>query len=189
LWWNLVLQVVLTAAVFSIYAYMAEYLKVVTGMDVRSISLMLFLFGTAGLFGTLAAGWFMGLHLSGTASGFMALFAPTLFLIFLFAQSYPVAVVLVVPWGFVHAAAITLPGARTKSCARGAGVFQQSLQFLRKSRFDGRNHDWRSIHCLVWNPCSAARQHRTLGGCRPYLSFGTAALRATGSHALNLAAE
>ena len=31
----------------------------------------------------------------------------------------------------------TLAGARTKSCARGAGVLQQSLQFLRKSRFDG----------------------------------------------------
>jgi hypothetical protein len=83
----------------------------------------------------------------------------------------------------------TLPGARTKSCARGAGVFQQSLQFLRKSRFDGRNDDWRTIHCLVRNPCFAARQHRTLGGGRPYLSSGTAALRATGSHALNLAAE
>src|SRR3981189_1796247 len=108
LWWNLVLQIVLTAAVFSIYAYMAEYLKVVTEMDVRSISLMLFLFGMAGFFGTLAAGWFMGLHLSATASGFMALFAPTLFLIFLFAQSYAVAVVLVFLWGFVHAAAIPL---------------------------------------------------------------------------------
>src|SRR5258708_13934986 len=48
LWWNLVLQVVLTAAVFSIYAYMAEYLKVFTEMVVRSSSLMLFLFGTAG---------------------------------------------------------------------------------------------------------------------------------------------
>src|SRR3979490_773109 len=35
LWWNLVLQGVLTAAVFSIYAYMAEYLKVVSEMDVR----------------------------------------------------------------------------------------------------------------------------------------------------------
>jgi hypothetical protein len=142
------------------------------------------------IFGTLAAGWFIGLHLSATASGFMALFAPTLFLIFLFAQSYPVAVVLVVLWGLRSRGGYpTLPSARTKSCARGAGVFQQSLQFLRKSRFDGRNDDWRIIHCFVWDPRFAARQHRTPGGGRPYLSSGTVAQRATGSHALNLAAE
>jgi MFS transporter, DHA1 family, inner membrane transport protein len=139
LWWNLVLQVVLTAAVFSIYAYMAEYLKVVTGMDVRSISLMLFLFGTAGFFGTLAAGWFMGLHLSGTASGFMALFAPTLFLIFLFAQSYPVAVVLVVLWGFVHAAAIPLCQALVFF---GVGLILKSLLEARRSRFVDGARGW-----------------------------------------------
>jgi DHA1 family inner membrane transport protein len=127
LWWNLLLQVVLTAAVFSIYAYMAEYLKVVTEMDVRSISLMLFLFGTAGFFGTLAAGWLMGLHLSATASGFMALFAPTLLLIFLFGQSYPVAVVLVVLWGFVHAAAIPLCQALVLRAAPEAPEFSNSL--------------------------------------------------------------
>ncbi|WP_092115736.1 hypothetical protein [Bradyrhizobium erythrophlei] len=32
----------------------------------REDSLMLFLFGSAGFFGTLAAGWLMGLHLSAT---------------------------------------------------------------------------------------------------------------------------
>jgi predicted MFS family arabinose efflux permease len=127
LWCNLLLQVVLTAAVFSIYAYMAEYLRVVTGMDVRSVSLMLFLFGTAGFFGTLAAGWLMGLHLSATASGFMALFAPTLLLIFLFGQSYPVAVVLVVLWGFVHAAAIPLCQALVLRAAPEAPEFSNSL--------------------------------------------------------------
>jgi DHA1 family inner membrane transport protein len=127
LWWNLLLQVVLTAAVFSIYAYMAEYLRVVTGMDVRSVSLMLFLFGTAGFFGTLAAGWLMGLHLSATASGFMALFAPTLLLIFFFGQSYPVAVVLVVLWGFVHAAAVPLCQALVLRAAPEAPEFSNSL--------------------------------------------------------------
>jgi DHA1 family inner membrane transport protein len=127
LWCNLLLQVVLTAAVFSIYAYMAEYLRVVTGMDVRSVSLMLFLFGAAGFFGTLAAGWLMGLHLSATASGFMTLFAPTLLLIFLFGQSYPVAVVLVVLWGFVHAAAIPLCQALVLRAAPEAPEFSNSL--------------------------------------------------------------
>jgi DHA1 family inner membrane transport protein len=88
---------------------------------------MLFLFGTAGFFGTLAAGWFMGLHLSATASGFMALFAPTLFLIFLFGQSYPVAVALVVLWGFVHAAAIPLCQALVLRAAPEAPEFSNSL--------------------------------------------------------------
>src|SRR5258708_18665921 len=96
LWWNLVLQVVLTAAVFSIYAYMAEYLKVVTEMDVRSISLMLFLFGTAGFFWTLPARWLHGLYLASTAHRFIALFPPTLLLLFLLRQRHAVPVVLVV---------------------------------------------------------------------------------------------
>jgi DHA1 family inner membrane transport protein len=127
LWWNLALQVVLTAAAFSIYSYMAEYLKVVTEMDVRSISLMLFLFGTAGFFGTLVAGWLMGIHLSATASGFMALFAPTLLLIFLFGGSYPLAVVLVVVWGFIHAAVIPLCQALVLRAAPEAPEFSNSL--------------------------------------------------------------
>jgi DHA1 family inner membrane transport protein len=127
LWLNLALQVLLTAAVFSIYAYMADYLKIVTEMDVRSISLMLFLFGTAGFFGTLAAGSLMGPYLSATASGFMALFAPTLFLIFLFGQSYPVAVVLVVIWGFVHAPAVPLCQALILRAAPEAPEFSNSL--------------------------------------------------------------
>src|SRR5260221_10494642 len=67
LWWNLVLQVVLTAAVFSIYAYMAEYLKVVTEMDVRSISLMRVLLGGDGFCLTLAGCSLMSVLLSAAA--------------------------------------------------------------------------------------------------------------------------
>jgi len=88
---------------------------------------MLFLFGTAGFFGTLAAGWLMGLYLSATASGLMALFAPTLLLILLFGRSYPVAVVLVVLWGFVHAAAIPLCQALVLRAAPDAPEFSNSL--------------------------------------------------------------
>jgi predicted MFS family arabinose efflux permease len=124
---------------------------------------------TAGFLGTLAAGWFMGLHLSATASGFMALFAPTLLLIFLFGQNYPIAVALVVLWGFVHAAAIPLCQALVLRAAPEAPEFSNSLfNSSGKSRFDGRNDDWRTIHCLVWNPPSAARQHRAPGRGRCY---------------------
>jgi predicted MFS family arabinose efflux permease len=57
----------------------------------------------------------------------MALFAPTLLLIFLFGQSYPVAVVLVVLWGFVHAAAIPLCQAMVLRAAPEAPEFSNSL--------------------------------------------------------------
>jgi len=127
LWWNLVLQIILTAAVFSIYSYMAEYLKVVTRMDARSTSLMLLLFGTAGIFGTVLVGRLIDIHLSATAGGFIALFAPTLVLIFLFGQSYPVAIALVVLWGFVHATAIPLCQALVLRAAPEAPEFSNSL--------------------------------------------------------------
>jgi len=127
LWGNLILQVVLTAAVFSLYSYMAEYLKVVTEMQATSISLMLFLFGAAGFFGTLVAGWLMGMHLSATTAGFLTLFAPTLLLIFIFGTNYPVTVGLIVVWGFIHAAAIPLCQALVLRAAPEAPEFSNSL--------------------------------------------------------------
>lgn len=127
LWWNLTVQVLLTAAAFSIYSYMAEYLKTVSRMDAGSISLMLFIFGAAGVLGTLVAGWLMGLRLTATAFGFTILFASTMALLYLSGDSYPAAVLLVLVWGLVHAAAIPLCQALVLRAAPEAPEFSNSL--------------------------------------------------------------
>jgi MFS transporter, DHA1 family, inner membrane transport protein len=127
LWWNLALQVAMTAAVFSIYGYMADYLKEVTGLSAHMIGAMLFLFGLAGVGGTLAAGRLMGFHLTRTLVGFLAAFAPVLLLVFLVGDSPAATIVLVLIWGLVHAAAVPLCQAIVLRAAPEAPEFSNSL--------------------------------------------------------------
>ncbi len=127
LWWNLALQVAMTAAVFSIYGYMADYLKEVTELGPRMIGAMLFLFGTAGVGGTLAAGRLMGVHLTRTLVMFLAAFAPVLLLVFLFGRLPAAAVILIPIWGLAHAAAVPLCHAIVLRAAPEAPEFSNSL--------------------------------------------------------------
>jgi predicted MFS family arabinose efflux permease len=127
LWWNLVLQVVLTAAVFSIYGYMAEYLKQVAAMAPLEISAMLLLFGGAGVVGTLLAGRMMERHLNRTMASFVLALAPILLLLFLFGHYTAATMALVVAWGLVHAAAIPLCQAVVLRAAPEAPEFSNSL--------------------------------------------------------------
>jgi DHA1 family inner membrane transport protein len=127
LWWNLALQVLLTAAVFSIYGYMAEYLAKVAGMNANMISMMLLLFGIAGVGGTLAAGRLMSSNLDRVVSIFLASFAPVLVLLFLPAPYLFATIVLVVAWGVVHAAAVPLCQALVVRAAPETPEFSNSL--------------------------------------------------------------
>ena len=127
LWWNLALQVVMTAAVFSIYGYMADYLKEVTGISARMIGAMLFLFGFAGVGGTLIAGRLIGVHLTRTLAIFLAMFAPVLLLVFLFGHILAATIALVLIWGIVHAAAVPLCQAIVLRAAPEAPEFSNSL--------------------------------------------------------------
>ncbi|MDC8758120.1 MFS transporter [Janthinobacterium fluminis] len=56
LWLNIAAAVMIFAAMFSLYAYAAEYLRRETGMDGRMISAMLVIFGVGGVLGNLLAG-------------------------------------------------------------------------------------------------------------------------------------
>lgn len=127
LWWNLALQVVLTAAVFSMYGFMAAFLKDVTGMGPRLVSAMLLLFGVAGVAGTLVAGRFMGRHLSRLLLFFIATFGPILGALFFFGHSTPTMVVMVLVWGGIHAIAVPLCQALILRAAPEAPAFSNSL--------------------------------------------------------------
>jgi len=127
LWWNLALQVMLTAAVFSIYGFMAEYLARAAHMSPALISLMMLLFGVAGIGGTLAAGRLMSRHLDRVVGLFLVSFAPILVLLFLLAQDRPAAIVLVIMWGAVHAAAVPLCQALVVRAAPETPEFSNSL--------------------------------------------------------------
>ena len=127
LWWNLAVQVALTAAVFSIYGYMADYLGRVTDMGSVMVSAMLFLFGGAGVVGTLIAGRFMGRDLTRTVFGFLVAMVPVLLLLYYLGQTRAVIVAVVIIWGLVHAAAIPLCQALVLRAAPEAPEFANSL--------------------------------------------------------------
>lgn len=127
LWWNLAVQIALTAAVFAIYGYMAEYLARVSGMGSGLVSAMLFLFGGAGVVGTLIAGRFMGRDLTRTVYGFIMAMIPILLLLFFLGESRLAVIALVVVWGLVHAAAVPLCQALVLRAAPEAPEFANSL--------------------------------------------------------------
>jgi DHA1 family inner membrane transport protein len=127
LWWNLAVQVVLTAAVFSIYGYMAEYLGRVSGMGSSTISVMMLVFGVAGVVGTLLAGRLMSRDLSRTVFGFLVAMIPVLLLLFLFGHSQAATIAVVMVWGLVQAAAVPLCQALILRAAPEAPEFANSL--------------------------------------------------------------
>ncbi|MGO4276216.1 MFS transporter, partial [Paenibacillus sp. TAF58] len=55
LWLNIAAACFILAALYSVYAYFAEYLGKVTNMNGKTISAMLILFGASGVFGNLQA--------------------------------------------------------------------------------------------------------------------------------------
>jgi DHA1 family inner membrane transport protein len=66
LWLNIAAATVVFAAMFSVYAYAAEYLRQRTGMDGGAIGLMLAVFGLGGVLGNLLAGRLLGKGLLAT---------------------------------------------------------------------------------------------------------------------------
>ena len=88
---------------------------------------MLFLFGGAGVVGTLIAGRFMGRDLTRTVFGFLVAMVPVLLLLYYLGQTRAVIVAVVIIWGLVHAAAIPLCQALVLRAAPEAPEFANSL--------------------------------------------------------------
>ncbi len=55
-WLSIVAVILLNSAIFGVYSYLAEYLKTVTNISGKTISLMLLVFGVANIIGNIVAG-------------------------------------------------------------------------------------------------------------------------------------
>lgn len=104
LWLNIAASTVIFAAMFSVYAYAAEYLSQQAGMSGRVISIMLVVFGIGGVLGNLLAGRLLGRSMVKTALlhpvvlaiaylGLYALGSPTI---------GPMMVAITLFWGAAH---------------------------------------------------------------------------------------
>lgn len=127
LWVNLVATMIMIAGMFSSYGYLAEYLGKVTHMNGAAISLMLLIFGGAGI----AGNWLTGIALSKNVLVTTRLFMLSLVIIHLMAYSFggffiPMAVIISV-WGFVHTGGFLIGQTRSTSEAPEAPELAASL--------------------------------------------------------------
>jgi len=118
---------VMIAGMFSSYGYLAEYLGKVTKMGGGAISIMLLLFGGAGI----AGNWLTGIALSKNVLVTTRIFMLSLILIHLLAYSFgglfvPMAVIISV-WGFIHTGGFLIGQTRSTSEAPEAPELAASL--------------------------------------------------------------
>jgi predicted MFS family arabinose efflux permease len=127
LWVNLVATMITIAGMFATYGYLAEYLGKITHMSGTQISLMLLLFGGAGI----AGNWLTGIALSKNVQLTNRVFLLSLVVIHLAAITfggYFVAMAAIISvWGFVHTGGFLIGQTRSTSVAPEAPELAASL--------------------------------------------------------------
>jgi DHA1 family inner membrane transport protein len=117
LWVNLTATLIMIAGMFSSYSYLAEFLKKISHMNGAQISVMLLLFGAAGV----AGNWLTGLALSKnvlfTARAFMLLLIAVYGLVYIFGGLFTPMAVIISIWGLIHSGGFLIGQIRSTSVA------------------------------------------------------------------------
>ncbi len=127
LWVNLFATLVMIAGMFATYGYLAEYLGKISHMSGGQISLMLLLFGGAGI----AGNWLTGIALSKnillTTRFFLLGLVAVHLLAYLFGGLFIPMAVIVSIWGFIHTGGFLIGQTRTTTEAPEAPELAASL--------------------------------------------------------------
>jgi predicted MFS family arabinose efflux permease len=102
LWINLLLACFMIAAMYATYGYMADYLSKVNNMNGRQISILLFFFGIAGVWGNQLAGKFLSKSIYTTTLLFIPALAVVHILLFTLGARFLSIVIVVAIWGLIH---------------------------------------------------------------------------------------
>ncbi|SHF26290.1 Predicted arabinose efflux permease, MFS family [Pedobacter caeni] len=89
-------------AIFSTYSYFADYLSKVNGMEEKTISLMLLLFGLTGIAGNFIAGKLLTKHITGTTLIFLCGLIAVSVLLYFSGPMSALTVLLIAVWGFLQ---------------------------------------------------------------------------------------
>ncbi|SDD35623.1 Predicted arabinose efflux permease, MFS family [Mucilaginibacter pineti] len=127
LWLNLTATMLMIAGMFSSYSYLAEFLEKITHMNGAQVSLMLLVFGGAGI----AGNWLTGIALSKnvllTARTFILSLAAVHVMAYIFGGWFgPMAGILAI-WGFIHTGGFLIGQIRTTTEAPDALELASSL--------------------------------------------------------------
>ncbi|MCM3675247.1 MFS transporter [Peribacillus simplex] len=100
-WLSIVAVILLNSAVFGVYSYLAEYLKTVTNISGKSISLMLVIFGGANIIGNIVAGKLLTKDAIKSVVSFPFALGAVYIILFLLGQfTLPMAIITLV-WGIL----------------------------------------------------------------------------------------
>jgi DHA1 family inner membrane transport protein len=127
LWINLILACLMISAMYSTYGYMAVYLAQITKMKGGEISLMLLLFGIAGVAGNWLAGKYLSKNIDTTTLVFIVLLAIIHLLLFFFGSYFVPMIVMVFFWGLVHTGGFLISNVNVTSSATEAPEFVNSI--------------------------------------------------------------
>ncbi|KZE73171.1 arabinose ABC transporter permease [Paenibacillus elgii] len=127
LWLNIAAACFILAALYSVYSYFAEYLKVVTGMNGKIVSVMLVLFGASGIFGNLQAAKYVSKNRVKTIV-FYPLVLGAIYLLIFCIGSYSIPMIaIIIVWGAVFTGGLIVSQTWLTSEAPETPEFANSL--------------------------------------------------------------
>ncbi|WP_433945336.1 MFS transporter [Paenibacillus sp. SN-8-1] len=127
LWLNTAAACCILASLYSVYAYFAEYLKVVTGMSGKMVSLMLILFGASGIIGNMQAAKYVSRNMVKTIISYpLVLGAIYCLIYYLGSYSFPMSMFIII-WGAVFTGGLIVSQTWLTSEASEATEFANSL--------------------------------------------------------------
>lgn len=127
LWLNIVIVIFIFAAMFSVYSYFAEYLRLVTHMNGSWISIMLMVFGITMIFGNFLFGGFLHKRFTKTVIMFPLLYAVIYLFTYYLGSHFIPMIVIVFFWGAVHSGGLIVSQAWLTTETKEAPEFGNSL--------------------------------------------------------------
>lgn len=127
LWINILLAFCIITAMYSTYGYMAGFLKSVSKMNGKEVSLMLLLFGIAGIFGNRIVGKYMSGKPFQTTFVFIVALILVHFLLLAFGSYFVPMIVIIGIWGLIHTGGFLISNVSVASSVPEAQAFVNSI--------------------------------------------------------------
>lgn len=127
LWISFILSFLMIAAMYSTYGYISAYLDKITRIDGKQISLMLFIFGTAGIIGNFLASKFLSRSIPVTIIVFILLIITTHLLLYFFGIYFLPMIILIALWGLVHTSGFLISNINLTTSASEAPEFVNTI--------------------------------------------------------------
>ncbi|REC59807.1 MFS transporter [Chryseobacterium pennae] len=127
LWIGLCTAFFTIAAMYSTYGYMADFLKNITQMNGKQISIMLFMFGVVGIFGNKIAGKYMSRFPFQTTLIFLIFLAVIHLFIYYYGNSFVPMIWIIGFWGLIHSGGFLISNINVTSSVPGSSEFINSI--------------------------------------------------------------